>query len=267
MRFGFIGNGNMGRAIVCGMLDNNIVKAEDITVSDIDADGLKWIKSKYGVNVTTDNKTIAEKSDVLFLCVKPQFLYFVIEEIKDTVLENTIIVSIAAGQSIQLISEAFGKPIKLVRVMPNTPALVGEGMSAISPNENVSESENKIIIDIFNSLGKSSVVNENLMDAVTAVSGSSPAYIFMLIEAMADAAVMGGMSRNQAYTFAAQSVMGSAKLVLETRKHPAELKDMVCSPAGTTIDAVAVLEKKGFRSAVIEAMTGCMNKSKTLGKK
>ena len=165
MRFGFIGNGNMGRAIVCGMLDNNIVKAEDITVSDIDADGLKWIKSKYGVNVTTDNKTIAEKSDVLFLCVKPQFLYFVIEEIKDTVLENTIIVSIAAGQSIQLISEAFGKPIKLVRVMPNTPALVGEGMSAISPNENVSESENKIIIDIFNSLFQAPVLRFPLQTA------------------------------------------------------------------------------------------------------
>jgi pyrroline-5-carboxylate reductase len=149
--------------------------------------------------------------------------------------------------------------------MPNTPALVGEGMAALSPNANVTEDEAKNILNIFQSFGKAEIVPEYLMDTVTAVSGSSPAYVFMFIEAMADAAVMGGMPRNQAYTFAAQSVLGSAKMVLETGKHPGELKDMVCSPAGTTIDAVGVLEEEGFRSGVIKAMTACIEKSKKLG--
>lgn len=267
MKFGFIGNGNMGRAILDSIIKNNVAEVRDITVSDIDTDGLKWTASKYGVNTTEDNRHTAECSDILFLCVKPQFLYNVINEIRDDVSDNTIIVSIAAGQSIEAISHAFGKGIKLVRVMPNTPALVGEGMSALTANENVSDKEKDTVLKIFNSFGKGEFVAENLMDAVTAVSGASPAYVFMMIEAMADAAVQSGMMRNQAYTFAAQAVLGSAKMVLETRMHPAQLKDMVCSPAGTTIDAVAVLEKKGFRSSIIEAMKACAEKSAELGKK
>ena len=140
--------------------------------------------------------------------------------------------------------------------MPNTPALVGEGMAALTPNSNVTKEETDVVVNVFNSFGKGEVVSENLMDAVTAVSGSSPAYVFMMIEAMADAAVIGGMPRSQAYTFAAQAVLGSAKMVLETGKHPGELKDMV-----------AILEKDGFRNSIIDAMVGCMNKSKELGKK
>lgn len=267
MKIGFIGNGNMGRAILSGIIENNVSKADDITVSDIDTDGLKWVKSKYGVNTTGDNRQTAEGSDILFLCVKPQFLYSVIDEIKDCVSENTVIVSIAAGQSIDAITDAFDREIKLVRVMPNTPVLVGEGMSALTANENVSDKEKDTVLKIFNSFGKGEFVAENLMDAVTAVSGSSPAYVFMMIEAMADAAVQSGMMRNQAYTFAAQAVLGSAKMVLETRMHPAALKDMVCSPAGTTIDAVAVLEKSGFRNSIIEAMKACAEKSAELGRK
>ncbi len=267
MRLGFIGNGNMGRAIICGILENKIAAAGDIIVSDIDTNGLEWIKSKYGVETARDNKQTAKAADMLFLCVKPQFVYSVIDEIKDCVNENTVVVSIVAGQSIDALTSSFGKKIKLVRVMPNTPALVGEGMAALTPNENVSESELKAALEIFNSFGRGEIVSENLMDAVTAVSGSSPAYVFMMLEAMADAAVIGGMPRKQAYTFAAQAVLGSAKMVLETRKHPGELKDMVCSPAGTTIDAVAELEKNGFRNSIIEAMKKCMEKSKELGKK
>lgn len=261
---GFIGNGNMGRAIIDGAVSSKSLAASDIIISDIDKDGLDIMHRIYGVSVTTDNKSAA-KADILFLSVKPNVLYKVIEEIKETVSESTLIVSIAAGQSIEKIEAAFGKKVKLVRVMPNTPALVGEGMAALAPNENVSEEEKKKILNIFESFGRAEIVPEYLMDTVTAVSGSSPAYVFMFIEAMADAAVMGGMPRNQAYTFAAQSVLGSAKMVLETGKHPAELKDMVCSPAGTTIDAVGVLEAEGFRSAVIKAMMACMEKSKKLG--
>jgi pyrroline-5-carboxylate reductase len=265
MKIGFIGSGNMGGAIIGGIVKNKIAVPSDIIVSDKSADALKKIEEMYGVSTVTDNKETAQKSDILFLCVKPQFLYFVIDEIKNSVSDNTVIVSIAAGQSIEKISGAFGKAIKLIRVMPNTPSLVGEGMAALTPNENVTESEVKSVLEIFASFGRGEVVSENLMDAVTAVSGSSPAYVFMLIEAMADAAVIGGMPREKAYTFAAQAVLGSAKMVLETGKHPAELKDMVCSPAGTTIDAVAVLEKTSFRSSVIEAMKSCMEKSKNLG--
>lgn len=267
MKMGFIGSGNMGGAIIGGIVNGKIANPSDIIVSDKNEAALVKINSEYGVNTTTDNKTVAKEADVLFLCVKPQFLYFVIDEIKDSISENTVIVSIVAGQSIEAITSAFGKKIKLVRVMPNTPALVGEGMAALTINKNVSKEEADIVLNVFNSFGKGEIVPENLMDAVTAVSGSSPAYVFMMIEAMADAAVIGGMPRSQAYTFAAQAVMGSARMVLETGKHPGELKDMVCSPAGTTIDAVASLEKNGFRSSMIEAMVSCMNKSKELGKK
>lgn len=265
MIIGFIGNGNMGRAIISGIIDNKVADADEIIVSDIDIEGLEWVKSKYGVDTSADNKITAKTADILFLCVKPQFLYGVIEEIKGSVRKNTVIVSIAAGQSIKAIENAFGKEIKLVRVMPNTPALVGEGMSALTPNENVNDNELETIFEVFNSFGRGERVNENLMDAVTAVSGSSPAYVFMMIEAMADAAVIGGMPRDKAYTFAAQAVLGSAKMVLETRLNPGKLKDMVCSPSGTTIDAVAELERTGFRSSIIDAMIACMEKSRKLG--
>lgn len=262
---GFIGNGNMGRAILGGILSNGITMATNVIVSDVNDEGLKLVNGKYGVNITNYNCEVAAKSDILFLAVKPNVLYSVIDEIKDYVSENTLIVSIVAGQSMKKITEAFNKNIKLVRVMPNTPALVGEGMAALTPNGNVSDEEKGTLLKIFNSFGKAEIVAEYIMDTVTAVSGSSPAYVFMFIEAMADAAVMGGMPRSQAYTFAAQSVLGSAKMVLETGRHPGELKDMVCSPAGTTIDAVGVLEAEGMRSAVIKAMTACIEKSKKLG--
>ncbi|MCH5210930.1 MAG: pyrroline-5-carboxylate reductase [Oscillospiraceae bacterium] len=266
MKIGFIGGGNMGGAIIGGIINAGITDKADIIVSDKSEAVLSKINSEYGVSITSDNKTAAS-SDILFLCIKPQFVYPVIDEIKNSVDKDTVIVSIVAGQSIEALCDAFGKTVKLIRVMPNTPALVGEGMTAIAPNENVSDKETEAVMNIFCSLGKCETVTENLMDAVTAVSGSSPAYVFMLIEAMADAAVAGGMPRSQAYTFAAQAVLGSAKMVLETGKHPGELKDMVCSPAGTTIDAVAMLEKTGFRSSVIEAMHACVEKSKQLGKK
>ena len=265
MTYGFIGAGNMGSAIIGGILDCKIASPADILVADTNADALQNINYSRLTDIT-DNVTAAKKSDALFLCVKPQVLYGVIDEIKDAVSENTLIISIAAGQSIEAIETAFGKKIKLVRVMPNTPALVGEGMAALSPNSNVTDDDIKTVMCVFSSLGKAEVVSEHLMDAVTAVSGSSPAYVFMMIEAMADAAVREGMPRGQAYTFAAQAVLGSAKMALETGKHPGELKDMVCSPAGTTIEAVAALEACGFRSAIMEAMRECAEKSRSLGK-
>ncbi len=264
MKFGFIGSGNMGSAMIGGIIGAELAAAEEIIVSDINPRGLEDIRSKYGVAVTEHNKEAAD-ADVLLLCVKPNVIYSVIDEIKDFVTYDTVVVSIAAGQSLKKLEAAFEREVKLVRVMPNTPALVGAGMSAIAKNANVSDKEIKYIEKVFNSFGIAKAVDEKLMDAVTAVSGSSPAYVFMLIEAMADGAVMNGMPRDMAYTFAAQAVLGSAKMVLETGKHPGILKDMVCSPGGTTIEAVSVLEEMGFRSAIIEAVNACAEKSAQLG--
>lgn len=262
MKIGFIGAGNMGKAIIGGILKNKT----DCTVSvyDKNTDGLSRVCKEYGVSAAADNAALAKGADILFLAVKPNVLYAVIDEIKGEISPDAVIVSIAAGQSIEKIEKAFARKIKLVRVMPNTPALVGEAMSALCPNENINQTELDAVLNIFNGLGKAEIVTEGMMDAVTAVSGSSPAYVFMFIEAMADAAVMGGMPRDKAYTFAAQSVLGSAKMMLESGKHPGDLKDMVCSPAGTTIEAVRVLEERGMRSAVIEAMQACMDKSRDM---
>lgn len=267
MKIGFIGGGNMGGAIIGGIIKSGIAQAENIIVSDLNMENLTRLKEEYSVNITNDNTKSAD-SEILFLCVKPNVLIDVIDGISSSVDSNTTVVSIAAGRSITDIEKAFDKPVKLIRVMPNTPALVGAGMAALALNQVISDDKYtgdvNTVLDIFNSFGIGEIVPEKLMDAVTAVSGSAPAYVFMMIEAMADAAVMGGMPRNQAYTFAAQAVYGSAKMVLDTGKHPGELKDMVCSPAGTTIDAVSVLEEEGFRFAMIKAMKACMDKSAKL---
>ena len=214
--------------------------------------------------MTADNKEVAKKADVLFLSVKPQFYAEVIAEIKEIIDESKLIITIAPGKTLSWLEGQFGKKVKIVRTMPNTPAMVGEGMTAACKNELVTEEDMVLAMEILNSFGKTEVVSEHLIDAVVAVSGSSPAYVYIMIEAMADAAVAEGMPRAQAYKFAAQAVCGSAKMVLETGKHPGELKDMVCSPAGTTIEAVRVLEEKGFRSALFEAMKACANTSRNL---
>ncbi|EEL45116.1 hypothetical protein bcere0021_27840 [Bacillus cereus Rock3-42] len=229
--------------------------------SDLNTTNLENATEKYGISITTDNKKVAKNADILILSIKPDLYASVINEIKEEIKSDVIVVTIAAGKSIKSTEDSFDKKLKVVRVMPNTPALVGEGMSALCPNEMVTEKDLEDVLNIFNSFGQSEIVSEKLMDVVTSVSGSSPAYVYMIIEAMADAAVLDGMPRNQAYKFAAQAVLGSAKMVLETGIHPGELKDMVCSPGGTTIEAVATLEEKGLRTAIISAMQRCTQKS------
>lgn len=263
---GFIGSGNMGNAIIRGILSAGLTAPEQIIASALHQETLNRLKDAYRIRTTTDNREVAKCADILFLAVKPNAFPSVIAEIRDSVPDKTVIVSIAAGQSIASIEAMFQKPVKLMRVMPNTPAMVGEGMSSLSPNSSLSQEEINEIKLIFDSLGQSEIVPETLIDAVVGVSGSSPAYVYMFIEAMADAAVAEGMPRAQAYKFAAQSVLGSAKMVLETGMHPGALKDMVCSPGGTTIEAVAVLEQEGMRSAVIKAQRACSAKSREMGK-
>lgn len=263
---GFIGCGNMGQAMIGGITKAKLVAPKNIIVGDLNEKSLKKAAEKYGIRTTTDNNEVAENADILVLSVKPNLYPIVIKGIKDHVKENVTIVTIAAGKNIKGTEEMFGRKLKIVRVMPNTPALVGEGMAAICPNDKVTKEETEEVLHIFESFGKGEIVNEKLMDVVTSVSGSSPAFVYMFIEAMADAAVLDGMPRNQAYKFAAQAVLGSAKMVLDTGEHPGALKDMVCSPGGTTIEGVAALEEKGFRNAVISAVRKTTQKSIELSK-
>ena len=262
MKIGFIGLGNMASAMIGGILKKELYSAEDIIGSDKSEDSVQKAAKIFGIHTTTDNLEVAQIADVLILAVKPQFFPEVIAEIKGAVREETLIISIAPGKTMEWIMEHFGKELKLVRCMPNTPALVGEGMSCVCGNAKCSSEDVDTVCRIFAGFGKTEIVEEDMIDVVVGVSGSSPAYVFMFIEAMADAAVADGMPRAQAYRFAAQAVLGSAKMVLETGKHPGELKDMVCSPKGTTIEAVRVLEEKGLRSAVFEAMKACVKKGR-----
>ena len=262
MKLGFIGCGNMASAMMGGIIKNEIFKAENVYGSDVFEPSRERVKKQYGIHVTESNIEVVDAVDVLVLAVKPQYYETVIREIKDHVRAEQLVITIAPGKTLAWLAEKFGKDVKIVRTMPNTPAMVGEGMTGATPNEFVTPDEVAYVCKILGGFGKAEVISEKLMDTVVAVSGSSPAYVFMFIEAMADAAVEQGMPRAQAYKFAAQAVMGSAKMVLETGKHPGELKDMVCSPAGTTIKAVRVLEKEGLRSAVIEAMDACADAAK-----
>ena len=260
MKLGFIGTGNMAGAIMGGVIKSNVFKPEEIIGADLFAPGRERVQKEYGINVTADNKEVAQKAETIILSVKPQFYESVIADIKDVVTDKQIIITIAPGKTLAWLAEQFGKDVKIVRTMPNTPAMVGEGMTAVCPNEHLTEDEIAYVKSLLESFSRAEIVPERLMDVVTAVSGSSPAYVFMLIEAMADAAVSGGMPRKQAYQFAAQAVLGSAKMVLDTGKHPGELKDMVCSPAGTTICGVDALEHAGIRAGFIDAIDAIMNK-------
>ena len=264
MKIGFIGAGNMSQAIIKGIIASNIVKKEDVFASDKFLPTLEKVKSEYGINITEENDVVVKNSDIIFLAVKPQFYNLVIKEIAELVTQDKIIVTIAPGQTLKGLEETFGKEVKIVRTMPNTPSMVCEGMTAVCSNKKVTADEINYICTLLNSIGKAEIVAEYMMDAVVGVSGSSPAYVYMFIEALADGAVMEGMSRDLAYKFAAQAVLGSAKMVLETGMHPGALKDMVCSPGGTTIEAVSILEKRGMRSSVIEAIRGCVAKARKM---
>ncbi len=264
---GFIGGGNMASAIIGGILSSGRSDREHVLASAKSEATAKRLKETFGIRTSIRNTDVSKEADILFLAVKPNMFSVVIPQIRDSLKQDVLIVSIAAGQTISRIEAAFGRPVRVIRSMPNTPALVGASMSALCKNELVTEEELAEVRELFRSFGEAEVVPEKLMDAVVGVSGSSPAYVYMFIEAMADAAVADGMPRAQAYQFAAQSVLGAAKMVLETGKHPGELKDAVCSPQGTTIEAVAALEKAGFRSAVIGAQRACVQKSIEMSKR
>lgn len=264
MKIGFIGLGNMAKAMIGGMLAKEIARPGEIVGFAKTEATRNAVKEKYGIGILENNCEVAAQADVVILAVKPQMFGEVIPQIKESVHEDALIISIAAGKTMLQIQEAFGKNVKLVRCMPNTPAMVGAGCSGVCRNELVSDEEMNSCMELLQSFGLAQEVPERLIDAVGAVSGSSPAFVFMFIEALADGAVKAGMPRTQAYQFAAQAVYGSAKLMLETDRHPGELKDMVCSPGGTTIEGVQALENRGFRSAVMSAVEACVEKSKKM---
>jgi len=261
MNLGIIGVGNMGYAILKGAIQT--FAKNNIYYTDVNEKRLKEIEEETGIHYS-DRKKCIQESDIILLAIKPQYYDDFLESIKNIEsLKNKIIISIAPGITIEKIKNIVGKNIKIVRVMPNTPALVGEGMSVISFSEDdFSKEEKEFVNQLFSSFGKCIELDENKIDMVVPVSGSSPAYVYMFIEAMADAGVLFGLPREMSYELAAQSVLGAAKMVLETKEHPGVLKDAVCSPGGTTIEAVKKLESLGFRGSIIQAMEDCYNKVK-----
>ena len=266
-RIGIIGAGNMGGAIVRGLLDAGYLKAGQIAVSDINPERLADLAETYGpIGCYQDARDLCLDSEMILLAVKPHFLAGVIEHCADELAEKAVI-SIAAGWTFSMLTEKLD-PLKArcLRVMPNTPAMVGEGMTVICEQTSFLPEELEFAKGIFDSLGRSMILPERMFDGVIAISGSSPAYVYMMIEAMADGGVREGIPRAAAIELAAQSVMGSALMVLSGDTHPAALKDAVCSPGGTTIEAVAELEKRGFRAAVLDAMAACADKSRKMAK-
>lgn len=264
-KIGFIGCGNMARAMIAGLLDSNIAVPGSILASNSTSGKLEAARKDFGIGITSDNKAVARFADILILSVKPNKYTEVIREIRNDVKKEAVIVTIAAGIKIKTVEAYFGKELKIVRAMPNIPAVVGEAMTALCCNGQVTEEELKSVYDIFSSFGLAEILDEELLDVVTAVSASSPALVYMFIEALTDGAVLKGLSRDKAYRMVSQAVLGAAKMVLVTGKHPGQLKDSVCSAGGTAIEAVYSLEKKGFRGHVIEAIQRCTEKAESLG--
>lgn len=264
MKIGFIGTGNMGSSIIKGILSSKFEKSENINIFDLDKEKVNNLVKEYGVNAVNSEKELAENCNIIILSVKPHIIPIVLKNLSGNVKKDTIILTIAAGISISVIENALGEDKKVVRTMPNTPAQVLSGMTAVTFNKNIENSEKEIIFKLLNSFGKSVEIEEKLMHAYTGISGSLPAYVYMFMEALADGGVLCGIPRDKAYEIVAQTVAGSAKMLLETGKHPGQLKDEVCSPAGTTIEAVRVLENGNFRGNVIEAVVACTEKSKEM---
>lgn len=265
LKLGFLGVGNMGGAILRGVLAAGYVAQEDIAVCRRNRRKLEELSDEFpGITCTESAVELAEMCDMIILAVKPQQLGDILSEIRDE-LNGKSLISIAAGWTVERLSVTLeGTGATYLRAMPNTPAMIGEGMTAICSESTFDADDMEFAKGIFNAVGRTVVLPERLFDGVIAISGSSPAYMFMMLEAMADAGVKEGLPRATAYQMAAQTMLGSALMVLQTESHPGNLKDAVCSPAGTTIEAVEELERKGFRAAIMDAMKVCAQKSREM---
>jgi pyrroline-5-carboxylate reductase len=264
-RLAFIGGGNMAEALLRGILTAKRVRAAEVIATDVREDRLAYLRSTYGIEVTTDNAAAAGQADAVLLAVKPQIMRMALESIRKAVTDRHLLISIAAGVSTAAIADAFAGPVRIVRVMPNTPALVLEGASALARGAHATQADLDLARGLFEAVGTAVVVDESLLDAVTGLSGSGPAYVFLIIEALADAGVKMGLPRPTALALAVHTVRGSARMLLETGKHPAELKDMVTSPGGTTIAGLHALERGAVRASLMQAVEAATRRSQELG--
>lgn len=260
---GFLGGGVMAEVLITGIIKSGLLPADNIFVSDINSERLEILEEKLGINKVESNAELVKKAKLLIIAVKPYVLEGVLSDIKEKIASDHEVISIAAGIKISYIENYLGK-LSVIRVMPNMPCLVRCGVSAISAGSYSNEEQKKRAKSIFESVGHVVFVEEKLLDAVTGLSGSGPAYMYIILEALSDAGVKAGLSRDIAIDLAVHTMMGSAKMVLETKKHAAELKDMVTTPAGTTIAGIYELEKHGLRSALIAAVNAATERSKEL---
>lgn len=266
-KLGFVGAGKMGSALMQGIIKAGIVQPDQVGASDLYEPGLKALEQQLGIRVSTDNIPIVRDSDIIVLAVKPQTLGAVLEKLRPEINSNKLVISIAAGVPLNTYETALPEGSRVVRVMPNIAATVSEAASGIAPGKNATSEDLDIALALFSAVGTAVKVSESLLDAVTGLSGSGPAFVFPVIEALADGGVFEGLDRKSAQALAAQTVLGAAKMVLETGMHPGELKDMVTSPAGTTIRGVHALEEAGIRAAFTNAVIQASERSKELGKK
>jgi len=262
---GFIGSGNMGEALIKGLVTANVLPAESIRASDVRLERLKELDRLYGIQLAPTNVELVRHSDVVIMAVKPQIMTPVLREIAPAMTRKKLMISIAAGVSTAKIRSALGKDARLIRVMPNTPALVLEGVTAIAKADGLEADDLDTAGEIFSAVGRVVVLDESAMDAVTGLSGSGPAYVAVVIESLADGGVKMGLDRITAMTLATQTVLGAAKLLLETGLHPGALKDMVSSPGGTSIAGISALEEGGIRTTFIKAVERATQRSKELG--
>jgi pyrroline-5-carboxylate reductase len=261
-----IGTGNMGEALVSGLISSNSTAAENIICTDIREDQLESVKEKYGVAVTTNNLDAVKASEIIIYAVKPQIIAPVLVETASKLDMSKLVISIAAGVPLAAIESCLKKKLRLIRVMPNIAAFVKESATVVAAGENASQDDVKMAMAIFDSMGKTIFLKENvLMDAITGLSGSGPAYIFLIVDALADAGVKMGLARQDALFLATQTVLGSAKLLMETKEHPGRLKDMVTSPGGTAIAGIHTLEKGGLRTTLMNAVEAATKRSQELG--
>jgi len=266
-KIGMIGGGKMGGALIGGLISNRVVPASDIMVSDIVPARLDELRERYGVRTVSDNSKLCRENHVVILAVKPQSMDVVLGQISPEIDKTKIVISIAAGIPIKFIEERLQKGVRVIRTMPNTPALVSAGVSALAKGKHATDKDLAAARRIFDAVGSSVVVQEDLLDAVTGLSGSGPAYVFIMIEALSDGGVRMGLSREIALELSARTIFGSAKLFLESRKHPGELKDMVTSPAGTTIAGIRALEEGKIRATLMAAVEAATLRSRELGGK
>ncbi|MCA1664743.1 MAG: pyrroline-5-carboxylate reductase [Myxococcales bacterium] len=262
---GFLGTGNMAEALIKGLIAAGVVEPQKIHGSDPRRERCEELKRRYGIHATTNNADVVRHSEIVVLSVKPQILPKVLDEVAPHLKPSALVVSIAAGVPVSAIEARLPEGTRVVRTMPNTPALVGAGATAIAAGQHAKDDDVEATQRIFAAVGMTVVLDESQLDAVTGLSGSGPAYVFLIIEALSDAGVKMGLSRYNSLALAAQTVLGSAKLLLDTNEHPGRLKDMVTSPGGTAIAGLHTLEAGGLRTTLINAVEAATNRSRELG--